>query len=67
MLVRSTNLSLLKLYVDTIPTYDGNVNTLRPGFFTFKYIYLASSCYDLESAIGRSIVITVQLKLLEGE
>jgi hypothetical protein len=43
MLVRSTNLSLLKLYVDTIPTYDGNVNTLRPGFFTFKYIYLASS------------------------
>jgi hypothetical protein len=54
MLVRSTNLSLLKLYVETIPTYDGNVNTLRPG-------------YDLESAIGRSIVITVQLKLLEGE
>jgi hypothetical protein len=24
----STNLSLLKLYVDTIPTYDGNVNTV---------------------------------------
>jgi hypothetical protein len=24
----TTNLSLLKLYVDTIPTYDGNVNTL---------------------------------------
>jgi hypothetical protein len=42
MLVRSTNLSLLKLYVDTIPTYDGNVNTLKPGLFTFKYIYLAT-------------------------
>jgi hypothetical protein len=30
-------------------------------------IYLASGCYGLESAIGRSVVITVQIKLLEGE
>jgi hypothetical protein len=40
---------------------------LRPRSLTFMLIYLASSCYDLESAIGRSMVITVQIKLLEGE
>jgi hypothetical protein len=43
------------------------IYTFGPGLFTFKQIYLANSCYDLESAIGRSMVITVQIKLLEGE
>jgi hypothetical protein len=30
-------------------------------------VYLASSCYDLESAIGGSLLITAQIKLLEDE
>jgi hypothetical protein len=35
----STNLSLLKLYVDTIPTYDGNVNTLEVFINSCDYLF----------------------------
>jgi hypothetical protein len=42
-----------------------NVEDLGPVYSSSsKFI---SSCYDLESAIDRSIVITVQIQLLESE
>jgi hypothetical protein len=64
--MKATIINFLNVFCVKVVVYF-NFNKLRPGLFAFKKIYLASSCYDLEFASGRSMVITVQIKLLEAE
>jgi hypothetical protein len=54
----STNLSLLKLYVDTIPTYDGNVNTLEVFINSCDYLFttFGTLANDLNAYLLRVVI-----------
>jgi hypothetical protein len=57
----STNLSLLKLYVDTIPTYDGNVNTLEVFINSCDYLFTTFGTLANDKNVERFTILRVIL------